>query len=98
MNKKLFCPLAALLFIFLLSVPAGAGDVMSWSPRTPAGGAPAAAEHFQDTALAVEYGAEAFLFNPATETVTVYDQEVEEVGDFSVIKGTTIQTSKTRKP
>ena len=97
MNRKVFCPLAALLFITLLCVPAGAGDVMSWSPRTPAGGAPAPAEYGRGTAVAVEYGSEALIFTE-TETMIVFDQEVEEVGNLDVIKGTQTQTTRVKKP
>ena len=76
MNKKVFSLLGTLLFLALLCKPVGATDVMSWSPRTPAGGGYISDPNFYfKMGTVVEYGSQSLLFNELTVT-TVVEEEI----------------------
>ena len=75
MNKKVFSLLGTLLFLALLCKPVGAIDVMSWSPRTPAGGGYISDPNFYfKMGTVVEYGSQSLFFNEYTVTAVVEEE------------------------
>lgn len=92
MNRKLlFMMFGFFLFLTLLYVPAKAEDIMSWSPRTFAGGGYASYGDLLRTAVAIKYGSEVLLNEwPYLSTigrimpvqVQVPVQKIEEVQQY----------------
>ncbi len=59
-KRAIFVLLGVFLFFMLLHIPANAGDIMSWEPRTFAGGGYAAyQDNLLNTAVAIEHGSKA---------------------------------------
>ena len=63
MKKLVLCSLIGIFLLgtLLYSFPAGAQDIMNYSPRTPAGGGYVPGGHQLNIAIAVEHGSEALI-------------------------------------
>jgi hypothetical protein len=103
MNKKVFSLLGTLLFLALLCKPVGATDVMSWSPRTPAGGGYISDPNFYfKMGTVVEYGSQSLLFNEYTVTTVVEEEtansefyQIDTEGNTWSFPGTTSEKTTT---
>ena len=59
-KRAVFLLVGGFLFFMALHIPANAGDIMSWAPRTFAGGAlPGSDGPLLNYAVAIEHGSEA---------------------------------------
>ena len=88
MEKKVIASVIAVVAGLLFSTGAGAGDVMSWSPRTPAGGAQTFATFYLEVATAVKEGPRALIDQSLT------GEQVTRSQNFAVQNGELVLTQE----